>query len=89
MLFLPYGSCFVVAEKDKNTIYISMLINSTDVEKILAHEYSHVLHFDRRPEEPLTLKRELVSEGMVVYLTNQITQHIDVSNPVLFPETIK
>jgi uncharacterized protein YjaZ len=82
--FLPYGSCFVVPEKDKNTIYISMLINPSDVEKIMAHEYSHVLHFDRRPDEPLTLKRELVSEGMAVYLTNQIIKDIEVSNSVPF-----
>ena len=82
--FLPYGSCFVVPEKDKNTIYISMLINPSDVEKIMAHEYSHVLHFDRRPDEPLTLKRELVSEGMAVFLTNQIIKDIEVSNSVPF-----
>lgn len=82
--FLPYGSCFVVPEKDKNTIYISMLINPSDVEKIMAHEYSHVLHFDRRPDEPLTLKRELVSEGMAVFLTNQIIKDIELSNSVPF-----
>jgi uncharacterized protein YjaZ len=82
--FLPYGSCFVVPDEDKNTIYISMLINPNDVEKIMAHEYSHVLHFDRRPEEPLTLRRELVSEGMAVYLTNQIINNIEVSNSIPF-----
>jgi uncharacterized protein YjaZ len=82
--FLPYGSCFVIPEEDKNTIYISMLINPNDVEKIMAHEYSHVLHFDRRPKEPLTLKREVVSEGMAVYLTNQIINDIEVSNSVPF-----
>ncbi len=82
--FLPYGSCFVVPEEDKNTIYISMLINPDEVEKIMAHEYSHVLHFDRRPDEPLTLKRELVSEGMAVYLTNQIIKDLEVSKSVPF-----
>ncbi len=82
--FLPYGSCFVVPEEDKNTIYISMHINPADVEKIMAHEYSHVLHFDRRPEETLTLCRELVSEGMAVYLTNQIIKDIEVSNSIPF-----
>jgi hypothetical protein len=86
--FLPYGSCFVVPETDKNTIYISMWINPDDVEKIMAHEYSHVLHFDRRPDEPLSLKRELVSEGMAVFLTNQIVKDIEVSNSVPFmPES--
>lgn len=82
--FLPYGSCFVIPEEDKNTIYISMLINPNDVEKIMAHEYGHVLHFDRRPKEPLTLKREVVSEGMAVFLTNQIINDIKVSNSVPF-----
>ena len=82
--FLPYGSCFVIPEEDKNTIYISMLINPNDVEKIMAHEYSHVLHIERRPNEPLTLKREVVSEGMAVYLTNQIINDIEVSNSVPF-----
>ncbi|MBN2522719.1 MAG: hypothetical protein JXB24_05565 [Bacteroidales bacterium] len=82
--FLPYGSCFVVPETDKNTIYISMLINPAEVEKIMAHEYGHVLHFERRPEEPLTLKREIVAEGMAVYLTNQIIKNIKVSNSIPF-----
>jgi len=54
----------------------------------MAHEYSHVLHFDRRPDEPLTLKREIVSEGMAVYLTNQIINDLEVSNSVPFmPES--
>jgi uncharacterized protein YjaZ len=82
--FLPYGSCFVVPEDDKNTIYISMLIDPNDVEKIMAHEYGHVLHFSRKPDEPLTLKREIVSEGMAVFLTNQIIEDIEVSNSVPF-----
>jgi hypothetical protein len=82
--FLPYGSCFVVPEEDKNTIYISMWINPDDVEKIMAHEYGHILHFDRKPEEPLTLKREIISEGIAVYLTNRIIDDIEVSNSVPF-----
>lgn len=82
--FLPYGSCFVEPEKDKNTIYISMWINTADVQKIMAHEYAHILHFSRRPEEPLSLARELVSEGMAVYLTTQIIDDIEISNSVPF-----
>ncbi len=82
--FLPYGSCFVVPEEHKNTIYISMLINPKDVEKIMAHEYGHILHFDRRPEEPMSLKKEIVAEGMAVYLTNQIIKDIEVSNSIPF-----
>lgn len=82
--FLPYGSCFVAPEKDKNTIYISMWINPADVQKIMVHEYGHILHFSRRPEEPLTLARELISEGMAVYLTTQIIDDIEISNSVPF-----
>jgi hypothetical protein len=82
--FLPYGSCFVVPEEDKNTIFISMWINPNDVEKIMAHEYAHILHIDRKPQEPLTLKRELVSEGMAVFLTNRILNGIEASNSIPF-----
>ncbi|MBN1599878.1 MAG: hypothetical protein JW894_16400 [Bacteroidales bacterium] len=82
--FLPYGSCFVVPEEEKNTIYISMWINPDDVEKIMAHEYGHILHFDRRPEEPLTLMREVIAEGMAVYLTNLIVDDLEVTNSVPF-----
>ena len=65
-----------------------MLIDPKDVEKIMAHEYSHVLHFSRKPDEPLTLKREIVTEGMAVFLTNQIIEDIEVSNSVPFmPES--
>jgi len=86
--FLPYGSCFVIPQEDKNIIYISMLIDPNEVEKTMAHEYSHVLHSDRRPEESLTLKREVVSEGMAVYLTNQIIKGIELSKSIPFmPES--
>jgi uncharacterized protein YjaZ len=82
--FLPYGSCFVISDEEKNTIYISMHINPNDVEKIMAHEYSHILHYDRRPDELLTLSRELVAEGMAVFLTNQIIKDIKVSSSIPF-----
>ncbi|MBN1396747.1 MAG: hypothetical protein JXA06_01825 [Bacteroidetes bacterium] len=82
--FLPYGSCFVIPEDTVNTIFISMRINPNDAEKILAHEYAHILHIDRRPKEPLSLKREIVSEGMAVFLTNRIIKNIEVSNSVPF-----
>jgi uncharacterized protein YjaZ len=83
-LFLPYGSCFVIPEEDKNTIYVSMKINPKDLNKILAHEYGHILHFDRKPEESLTLMREVVSEGMAVYLTNIILRDIEFTNSIPF-----
>jgi len=86
--FLPYGGCFVIPEENLNTIYISMYIDPHDAEKIMAHEYAHILHIDRQPKEPLTLKREVVAEGMAVFLTNRIVQGIEVSNSIPFmPKT--
>lgn len=83
--FLPYGGgCFVIPEDTINTIYISMYIDPREAEKIMAHEYAHILHIDRRPEEPLTLHREVVSEGMAVYLTTLILKDLKVSNAVPF-----
>ena len=82
--FLPYGGCFVIPEKHLNTIYISMYINPNEAEKIMAHEYAHILHMDRCPEEPLTLKREIVSEGIAVFLTNLIVKDIEVCNSIPF-----
>lgn len=82
--FLPYGSCFAVPGQDRNTIFISMWINPGEVEKIMAHEYSHILHDDRRPEEALTLGKELVSEGLAVYLTTRIISDLEISDAVPF-----
>lgn len=87
--FLPYGGgCFVIPEDTINTICISMYIDPKESEKIMAHEYAHILHIDRRPVEPLTLHREVVSEGMAVYLTTLILKDLKVSNAIPFmPET--
>ena len=83
--FLPYGGgCFVIPEDTLNTIFISMYIDPKEAEKIMAHEYAHILHIDRRPQEPLTLKREVVSEGMAVYLTNRIIKDIELANSIPF-----
>ena len=83
--FLPYGSCFVIPEDTLNTIFISMYIDPHEVEKIMAHEYAHILHHDRCPKEPLSLKREIVSEGMAVYLTNLIIKGMELymSSPLM------
>jgi len=81
--YLPYGGCFVIPEDSLNTICVSMYIDPAEAEKIMAHEYSHILHIDRKPKETLTLRGEVVSEGMAVYLTNRIIK-IDVSNSVPF-----
>ncbi len=82
--FLPYGGCFVIPEDTLNTIFISLHIDPREAEKIMAHEYAHILHMDRRPDEPLTLRREIVSEGMAVYLTNRILKDIALSHSIPF-----
>ena len=83
-LYLPYGGCFIVPEAEKSTIFISLLIDTADAKKIMAHEYAHNLHFQRRPEESMTLKSELVSEGMAVYLTTLIDKDFTINNAIPF-----
>ena len=82
--FLPYSGCFINPEGEVKTIYISMQISPDEVDKIMAHEYAHNLHFQRRPEEPLTLRREVVSEGMAVYLTTLILEDLGLSQAIPF-----
>jgi uncharacterized protein YjaZ len=87
-LFLPYGGCFIIPGPERNTIYISLLIDPKDVQKIMVHEYAHNLHIQRRPEEPFNLKREIVSEGMAVYLTTLIINDPGLSKSIPFmPES--
>jgi uncharacterized protein YjaZ len=90
-LFLPYGGCFIISGPARNTIYISLLIDLSEVPKIMIHEYSHNLHIQRRPEEPFSLGRELVSEGMAVYLTTLILNDPGLSKSVPFmpPSSVK
>ena len=65
-----------------------MQINPNEVRKIMVHEYAHNLHFQRRPQEPLTLRREVVSEGMAVYLTTLILEDLGLSHSIPFmPES--
>jgi len=71
-LFLPYGGCYIIPGNEKNTIFISLFIDPVDAPKIMIHEYAHNLHIQRRPLEPFNLHREIVSEGMAVYLTTLI-----------------
>jgi hypothetical protein len=87
-LFLPYGGCFLNPEKDKMTICISLLTNPDDVQKITAHEYAHYLHIQRHDEEPQRLRREVVSEGIAVYLTTLIVKDLPLSKAIPFmPES--
>ena len=87
-LFLPYGSCFVIANKDKSTIYISLLIDPDDVQKIMVHEYAHNLHIQRHPIEPFNLRMSIVAEGIAVYLTTLTIKDMDINNAIPFmPES--
>jgi uncharacterized protein YjaZ len=87
-MFLPYGGCFIISENGKCTIYISLDIDPNDVQKIMVHEYAHNLHIQRRPDEPFRLKREVVSEGMAVYLTTLILKDLGINKAIPFmPES--
>lgn len=87
-LFLPYGGCFAIPGKERSTICISLVIDPQEVQKIMAHEYAHCLHSQRHPDEPFKLKREIVYEGMAVYLTNLIIKDLGVANAIPFmPES--
>lgn len=90
-LFLPYTGCFIIPGEGKSTIYISLLINPDEVPKIMIHEYSHNLHIQRRPEEQFNLRREIVSEGMAVYLTTLILSDPGLSKSIPFmpPSSLK
>jgi hypothetical protein len=83
-LFLPYSGCFVLPENNRNIICVSLLINPADIPKIMAHEYAHILHLQRFPDEPLKLKREIVSEGMAVYLTTLIIKDLELLDAIPF-----
>jgi uncharacterized protein YjaZ len=83
-MFLPYGGCFIETGRERNTIFISLLIDPHDVNKIIVHEYSHNLHFQRRLDEPFNLGREIVSEGMAVYLTTLILNDHGLSKSIPF-----
>ncbi|NQU87917.1 MAG: hypothetical protein HQ541_19380 [Mariniphaga sp.] len=87
-LFLPYNSCFVKSEKGKNTIFISLKIDKTMIPLIIAHEYGHCLHFQLNPEEEQSLRTELVSEGMAVFLSHKILDNSTIKNSIPFmPES--
>jgi uncharacterized protein YjaZ len=87
-LFLPYGGCFVNPDQDKSTIYISLLIDPADAQKIMVHEYAHNLHTQRFTAEPFRLAREIVAEGIAVYLTTLTIKDMEIYNAIPFmPES--
>ena len=83
-LFMPYGSCFIDSEQEKATIFISLYIDPADVKKIMAHEYGHYLHMQWHPDEPQTLAREVVSEGIAVYITTQLVDSLPLKQAIPF-----
>jgi uncharacterized protein YjaZ len=83
-LFLPYGGCFVIPDQNKSTIYISLLIDPNDAQKIMVHEYAHNLHMQRHADEPFRLAREIVSEGIAVYLTTLTIKDMEIYNAIPF-----
>ena len=87
-LFLPYNSCFMLPEEGENTIFISLRIEQKMIPLIIAHEYGHCLHFQLRPEEKLTLQREVINEGMAVYLSQLFLKNSSIREIIPFmPES--
>jgi uncharacterized protein YjaZ len=87
-LFLPYGGCFILWDNDRSTIYLSLLIDPADAEKIITHEYAHNLHIQRHPVEPFSLSGQLVAEGIAVYLTTLVMKDAGIYNSIPFmPES--
>jgi hypothetical protein len=83
-IFIPYPGCFVLFSNGKSIICISLYIDPKDASKIMIHEYAHCLYHQRHSEEPLSLKREIVSEGFAVYLTTLTIPDIGIFNSVPF-----
>ena len=83
-LFLPYGGCFMLPGENRSTIYISMLIDPNDVQKIMVHEYAHSLYIQRHQIETFKLRREIVSEGIAVYFTTLVIKDLGISNAIPF-----
>jgi hypothetical protein len=84
IFFIPYPGCFVLFDSGKNLICISLFIDAKDASKIMTHEYAHCLYNQRHPEEPYSLKREIVSEGFAVYLTTLTIDTLAIANAVPF-----
>ena len=63
--FLPYfRDCFVMDVSGRKTVFISIKFDPEAMDLILIHEYAHCLHHQRRPPEPSSLKKSVVSEGI-------------------------
>jgi len=84
IFFIPYPGCFVLFENGKSLISISLFIDPKDAGKIMTHEYAHCLYKQRHPEEPSSLKSEIVNEGFAVYLTTLSLSSIEISDAVPF-----
>jgi uncharacterized protein YjaZ len=61
-----------------------LYIDPKDANKIMIHEYAHCLYYQRHSEEPLSLKREIVSEGFAVYMTTLTISDLGIFNSIPF-----
>lgn len=72
--------CFVQDVNGRQTVYISIKYDIKKMNLILAHEYAHCLHHQRRSDEPSVLKRWIVSEGIASFFPVLLSKENSIYN---------
>lgn len=79
--FLSSGKdAFMQEVSGRQTVYISIKYSIQDMYCILAHEYAHCLHLQRRPKEPSVLKSWIVNEGIASYFPILLSKEYSMYN---------